>query len=98
MQATQLHRNQEQEENHRETLVAQVLSGLPDAHRAQGGEGLNPDGMNGALAPASGRNSRVSSSNWQSTGLQIRGLQVRSLPGPSSFHEMLNMIADEEAQ
>ena len=25
---------------------------------------------------------RVSSSNWQSTGLQIRGLQVRALPDP----------------
>ena len=30
---------------------------------------------------------RVSSSNWQSTGLQIRGLQVRALPDPPD-HEL----------
>ena len=31
---------------------------------------------------------RVSSSNWQSTGLQIRGLQVRILPDPP--HDAMN--------
>jgi preprotein translocase subunit SecE len=39
---------------------------------------------------------RVSSSNWQSTGLQIRGLQVRALPGPLADKKRQTYMALQE--
>jgi len=40
MQAEELHEHEEQEEDDGQALVPQVLSGVSDAHPAQGGEGL----------------------------------------------------------
>ena len=99
VQAAQLYRYEEQEEDDGEIDAAEVLSGLPDAYLAQGGEGLKRGGTGVGNVGVPGLNARVSSSNWQSTGLQIRGLQVRSLPGPSLLRAgMLTTIEHKEAQ
>src|SRR2546429_7568633 len=76
MQAEELHQHEEQEEDHRQARLQEVLPGVPEPYAPQGGEGL------GARRRAAVPACRVSSSNGQSTGIQIRGVQGRILPDP----------------
>jgi hypothetical protein len=62
VQAAQLHDDEEQEDEHRETGARQVLPLLPQAHRAQGRKGLKQ--VSGVGFPESGFRSSLTPDPW----------------------------------